>query len=212
MSPRQSAAVYRRRRIVVFGGLIVVLAALTILVWVLIARSWAGDATPPASPAASAPATTPAGDEATPDPDPSATPADGAPCTAGDVRVEAVTDSTEYASDQQPELSIALTNTSGTDCTINVGTATQVFTITSGSDVWWRSTDCQTDPSDQVVTLTADSTVTSATPIVWDRTRSSVETCESGDRPRAAGGGATYNLSVEIGGFPSAETVSFLLY
>ena len=58
-----------------------------------------------------------------------------------------------YATGQNPLLSIKLTNNGTTDCTLNVGTSTQVFTITSGGDTWWRSTDCQTEPSDMVVLL-----------------------------------------------------------
>jgi hypothetical protein len=64
-------------------------------------------------------------------------------------------------------------------CLINVGTATQSFVITSGSDTWWRSTDCQSESSDQVVQLAPGQTVSSVTPLTWDRTRSSVDTCAS---------------------------------
>ena len=96
---------------------------------------------------------------------------------------------------------------------MNVGTATQVFTITSGSDTWWRSTDCQSEPSDMVVLLAAGQTVSSATPLVWDRTRSAVGTCAAdANRPKAPGGGASYHLAVEIGGIPSAQTRQLLLY
>ncbi|BDV29564.1 hypothetical protein Microterr_02240 [Microbacterium terricola] len=144
----------------------------------------------------------------------SATPgatASAAPCLASDIDVVAVTDKESYASGQHPKLSIKLTNT-GEDCTMNVGTSTQVFTITSGDDTWWRSTDCQGEPSDMIVLLKADQTVESATPLEWDRTRSSVSTCDSDSRPTASGGGATYNLSVEIGGILSLEATTFLLY
>jgi hypothetical protein len=95
---------------------------------------------------------------------------------------------------------------------MNVGTSAQVFTITSGTDTWWRSTDCQKEPSDTVVVLAADQTVKSAVPLTWDRTRSSVSTCASANRPRAPGGGATYHLAVEIGGITSTEDAQFLLY
>ncbi|MDR6867165.1 cytoskeletal protein RodZ [Microbacterium resistens] len=229
MSPRQSAAVYRRRRIVFFGGLIVVLVILIVLVWSIIARSWADGAqnapaptasstspaekTPtPTTPAPTTPATTPA---AGPTADPGATPppADGsiAACAAKDVQVKAVTDAESYASDVQPQLSISLTNSGSTDCTLNVGTTTQAFTVSSGADVWWRSTDCQQNPSDMVVTLKAGSTVASSAPVAWDRTRSSVETCGAPDRPKAPGGGSTYHVAVSIGGFESAGTAQFIL-
>ena len=129
---------------------------------------------------------------------------------ARDIRVEALTDQTDYAQGQNPALSIKLTNTGADDCLMNVGTSAQSFTVTSGSDVWWRSTDCQTEPSDMEVVLTAGQEVTSSAPLTWDRTRSSVGTCE-GERPFAPGGGSTYHLSVAIGGIPSVGTATFQL-
>ena len=63
-----------------------------------------------------------------------------------------------------------------------------------------------------VVLLTAGQTVASAAPLVWDRTRSSVDTCSDSDRPRAPGGGASYHLEVEIGGIISTESAQLLLY
>lgn len=123
-----------------------------------------------------------------------------------------MTDADTYEADASPQFSISLTNTGAADCTINVGTTTQVFTVKSGDDTWWRSTDCQQNPADMVVTLAAGSSVTSAEPVVWDRTRSSVDTCESQERPRAPGSGASYHLSVEIGGFASAESKQILLF
>lgn len=211
--------------------LLLAVVAVIAVVWLLIAQPWRGGAdtaapTPDAStPGASTapPATTdPTPTDATPAaespapteasaPAPSASPALAA-CAAKDVRVEALTDQNTYAAGVDPQFSIRLTNTSGSDCTMNVGTATQSFTVTSGTDVYWRSTDCQTAPSDQYVTLAAGQTVTSATPITWDRTRSSVDTCGSGNRPAAPAGGASYHLAVAIGGVSSAQTAQFLLY
>lgn len=155
-------------------------------------------------------ASTPSAPPTTPAPDPSATPA-AKPCKSSDILVEAVTDADSYAAGQNPQLSIRLTNHSAKDCTLNVGTSTQTFTITSGSDTWWRSTDCQTEPSDMVVLVAAGQTVSSAAPLTWDRTRSSVDSC-SGDRQRAPGGGATYHLDVSIGGIASLQLAQLLLY
>jgi hypothetical protein len=219
MTPRQSAAVYRRRRIVVLGGLIVVLALLIALVWALTARGGSG-ADPTPAPTASTstprPSTPPAAPDPTADASPDPTPASTAdagpvPCTAADVQVTAVTDHDTYSADQNPQLSISLTNRSAKDCTMNVGTSTQVFTITSGNDTWWRSTDCQQTPSDAIQAIKAGATITSSAPVVWDRTRSSVDTCEAADRQRAPGGGAAYRLTVSIGGFQSTNPLQFLL-
>lgn len=219
---RTSPGVYRRRRLV---ALLVLVAIIAATVWLFVAQPWASaaqtDAEPkptrsgsaPASPSPSTPAPTDS-----PAPESAATtepgPLETAPptCTRGDVTVEALTDQNEYGSGQNPQLSIRLTNTSDASCTMNVGTTTQSFTITSGSDTWWRSTDCQTEPSDMIVTLEAGQTVDSATPLTWDRTRSSVSTCDSESRPVAGAGGASYHLAVEIGGIASSQTKQFFLY
>lgn len=159
-------------------------------------------ATPTATPAQTPAATT----RATPTPGASVS-----ACSANDVTVTAVTDKRSYAAGQDPKLSIQLTNTSSSSCALNVGTTVQVFTITSGSDTWWRSTDCQSEPSDMVVVLAAGEKVSSAEPIVWDRSRSSVATCQAKDRPKAPGGGATYRLAVSIGGIDSDDDATFQL-
>jgi hypothetical protein len=220
--------VYRRRRLTVLVGLLAVVAT----VWLLIAQPWRGEASDRSS-AASPTETTDAATalpvpssgtptpSATPDPTIRATPksspsAAATPstlaCTEADVLVEAVTDKQSYRSGENPQLSIRLTNTGDVPCTLNVGTTKQVFIVTSGDDIWWRSTDCQTEPSDMIVTLAAGQKVSSAAPLVWDRTRSSVSTCGQADRPKAPGGGASYHLSVEIGGIASLDSSQMLLY
>lgn len=217
---RPSPAVYRRRRLVVLLALVAVVA----VVWLLIAQPWQGAASAGENPAASEsvdgadalPAPESNAQESTAAPeDPAATPTpSGTPvapaCAARNVTVEAVTDRDAYGSGEQPQLSIRLTNT-GDDCILNVGTSAQVFTVSSGEDVWWRSTDCQAEPSNMVVLLAAGQTVTSAEPVAWDRTRSAQDTCDT-DRAQAPAGGASYHLDVEIGGIPSTDSAQFLLY
>lgn len=231
---RHSPQVYRRRRIVLLIGVLVIAAA----VWALIAQPWnvsAAQSTHTGSPTSDAATELPVPVGQMPTPDATAsTPIPGAtegtpapeategtpapeatgdlePCVARAVTVEAVTDKDTYGQGQNPLLSIRLTNKGETDCTLNVGTTTQKFTITSGSDTWWQSTDCQVEPSDMIVVIAAGATVTSAAPLTWDRTRSSVDSCASA-RPSAPAGGASYHLSVSIGGIKSAESALFLLY
>ncbi|WP_457100813.1 hypothetical protein [Microbacterium sp. P5_E9] len=228
---RHSPAVYRRRRLLL---LILVLAIAAAIAWLLIAQPWQAwaaarsaaapkqsasvsltpSATPDEAPSTS-PSTTPT-PSATPSgtPSPTATVAEtgtAKPCVTRAITVEPVTDASTYGAGQNPQLSIRLTNTGGLDCTLNVGTSTQAFTITSGNDTWWRSTDCQTEPSDMIVTLAAGQTVASAVPVVWDRTRSSVSTCGDANRPVAPGGGASYHLDVEVGGIVSNQSAQFIL-
>lgn len=221
---RPSAAVYRRRRIVAVLLVLVVAAAIVLAVW----QPWRGAAKAGASPTPGATATTPPPTSATPEasetppqtpvetpvapaPDPSASTTEPAiaTCTTADITVQAVTDKDSYGAGELPQLSITMSNTSAKPCLMNVGTTTQAFVIMSGPDTWWRSTDCQTEPSDQVVQLTAGQTVTSVTPLTWDRTRSSVDTCDSTSRPQARAG--YYNLQVSIGGIQGADTKQFRL-
>lgn len=205
------------------GGLIVLLAAIGVGVWLLVAQPWAQAAGTPTPTSSASPSTsaTPGSDPASPSPsatDPAATDS-AAPetpaivaCAARDIEVTAVTDAETYADGVLPQISISLTNRGSTDCTMDVGSATQAFTVMSGSDVWWRSTDCQQDPSSMIATLTAGTTVTSKEPVTWDRTRSSVETCDAENRQRAPGGGASYHVDVTIGGFSSVSSKQILLY
>jgi len=218
---RATAAKYRRRRILVFGGLILVIAAIAVGVWLVIAQPWADAAPKPTSTTSPAPSSTTAGEtpapESTDSEAPSPQPTDeetpqATPCEAADITVEAVTNADSYAAGELPELSISLTNNGSADCTLDVGSATQTFAVSSGSDVWWRSTDCQENPSSMVVTLAAGQTVPSATPVVWDRTRSNVDTCDQKNRARAPGGGASYHVAVSIGGFDAQTTRQILLY
>jgi hypothetical protein len=228
---RQASSVYRRRRIVVLLSLVVIAG----LVWFLVAQPWRGvavqDADPIPTPTEVAATDLPVPESTTPAPTPSVTPtpditADAGasatpsasvtpsakPCVARDVTVEALTDLDTYEAGQNPLLSIRLTNNGTVDCTLNVGTSGQAFTIVSGSDVWWRSTDCQTEPSDMVVLLAAGQSVASASPLTWDRTRSSVSSCADSNRQTAPGGGASYHVGVEIGGIASTQSKQIFLY
>jgi len=200
VGPRAST-VYRRRRLVVGLGL---LAVIVIIILIVVRPGGDGD---PASTAAPAPADGAAATSDPAAPDPAASTA----CDPASVQVEAITDQDSYDSDDEPEISLSVTNTGSTPCDLNAGTSTQVFTITSGADVYWTSTDCQSDPADAIVTLEPNVAVSTKTPLTWDRTRSSPETCEITDREPVPGEGASYYLSVSVGGVESASPTQFLL-
>jgi hypothetical protein len=195
----QARSVYRRRRLVVGLGLLAVIAIILLIFF----RPGAGDgsAEPASQPVATA------------DPDATAPPESTEPvaCDPAIVAVEAITDQDSYDPGEEPELSLSVTNTGTVPCVLNAGTTTQVFTITSGADVYWTSTDCQTDEVDAEVTLEPNVPVSTKTPLVWDRTQSSPETCEITDREAAPGEGASYYLSVSVGGVASANPAQFLL-
>lgn len=203
---RHSPAVYRRRRLVVLLGLVAVIVAVVLI----IVRPGASqgdekDAPPSTAPSASADASASAPPEGS-------TPAGGvAACAPERVVVEPVTDKSEYADGELPELAVTLTNTGDAPCTVNAGTSAQVFTVRSGEEAYWTSTDCQTSPSDAQVTLEPGTPISSSVPIIWDRTRSSTDTCD-GAREAVPAGGASYHLDVTVDGIESTLSKQFLLY
>lgn len=204
---------FRRRRLVALIVVLLVVAGIVLVVW----QPWRGVSAPtaptlapsesPTTPAATTTAPAPV-DTPTAEPTPAPTETGIAACSTSDITVLAATDLDSYGPGEQPKLSMTVSNDSAAPCLMNVGTATQQFEITSGSDTWWRSTDCQSESSDQVVQLEPGQTVSSVSPLVWDRTRSSVDTC-GGARPAALPG--FYHLSVSIGGITAADTKGFEL-
>lgn len=190
--------------------LLALVAVIVAIVLIVVRPSFGGAAKGAPSPtgASSAPPSTTA-----PGATASAAPADadGAPCRPENVVVEAVSDKVSYAAGEMPQLSMRVTNTGKNACSLNVGTKAQVFTISSGKEQYWSSTDCLADATDQQVTLPPNKPLASAAPIVWDRTRSAKDTCQ-GTRPAAPVAGASYHLTVSVGGITSGATRQFLLY
>jgi hypothetical protein len=204
---RQSSKVYRRRRFVVGLGL---LAVLVILFLIIVQPGVStGDANSPKSPAATTESATPT-DAGTAIPE-AATAVDGSACDPSAVQIAAITDATNYADNVLPQLSLSLTNIGTTDCVINAGNAKQVFTVMSGKDVYWTSTDCQTSPVDAQVTLKPGVEMPLATPITWDRTLSAVDTCQTETRTAVPAGGASYYLHVSVDGIEAADPALMIL-
>jgi len=194
----QPSSTYWRRRLMVILGLVAV-----IVVIVLIAVR---------------PGSTPA---ATTDDDKktnTAAPADSeaaaadpeTPCAPSVVTVAAITDAGDYIAGQQPLLSLSVTNTGTTACTFAVGADVQKYTITSGTEQIWTSTDCQAAATPESRVL-EPGVALATTPFAWDRTRSDPAACESTERAPVTGGGASYHLAVTINGVESADTKQFLL-
>ena len=203
---RQSPQVYRRRRLLVLIGLIAVIVAVVLI----IVRPGSSQGDDRGASPSTSPTTVPSTSNPTTIPtEPTA--ADGDPCSPEKILVEAVTDKSAYEAAEQPQLSVTITNTGKNICVLNAGTAQQVFTIKSGEELYWTSTDCQVDAIDAEVSLTPGTPISSAVPIIWDRTRSSPETC-NGPRETVPAGGASYHLSVSVDGFESAESKQFQLY
>ncbi|MBC7519106.1 MAG: hypothetical protein H7248_09570 [Microbacteriaceae bacterium] len=199
----QSSKVYWRRRLL---AMIVLVVLLIVVISVFAqlrgskgdAKGGVAGASANPSPAASVPA-----------PAPTVAPVAGAPCVPNAVKLDPVTDKVSYAAGENPKLSFTITNLGTLSCTLNVGTTQQVFTITSGSDVYWSSKDCQTGAVDAPLLIQPNVPQTS-TPIAWARERSSVSTCKD-SRAAVPAKGATYNLNVTLGTVKSTGSKSFLL-
>ncbi|KJC65043.1 hypothetical protein SAMN06295879_1311 [Agreia bicolorata] len=208
----EPSKVYWRRRVLVLAGLLAVIAIIVLIIVRPGSSSDVGSsAAPPASTTAPATTTPPAAASEPQNVD-AAPPADGqtAACDPANIKVIPVTDAETYAAGVNPQLSLSVTNTGGTACSINVGTAQQVYTIRSGDEQYWVSTDCQASPTDMPTVIAAGATLAS-TPFAWDRTRSAADTCASTDRPQVPAGGASYHLDVSIGGFASTTSTQFIL-
>jgi len=202
---RQSSKVYRRRRLVVGLGL---LAVIVIIALVVFKPGSSTGQTGGGAQDVSAPAATGASGAA-----PAAVAAvDGAACDPASITVEALTDKSSYNPGELPQLTLSVLNNGTNTCVINAGTAAQVFTITSGKDTYWTSTDCQTEPADADVTLKPGIAISSSVPIAWDRTRSAVDTCAASTRTAAPAGGASYFLNVTVDGIAAASPKQILLY
>ncbi len=199
----QPSKVYWRRRLLVGIGLVAVIVVIILIV----VRPGASNGAPAPHPVSSSAAAHAAASTSIPTRGATAA---GQPCDPSAVLVKGATDATEYAPGVQPKLTVSLTNTGSTACTIDAGTAQQVFTITSGTETYWKSTDCQTDKVDAVVLLQPGKTVSSQTPIQWDRTRSDPATCQS-PRTQVPAAGASYHLTVSVAGITSRQTQQFIL-
>ncbi|NQW87662.1 MULTISPECIES: hypothetical protein [unclassified Frigoribacterium] len=215
----QPPSVYWRRRAVLALGLI----AVVVIIVLIVVRPGSGSAEPGAAATTSAPPadtapSEPAPTETAPAADATADPADtstegasDAPaCSTRSIELKPVTDKTSYAATELPQISMTITNSGRSDCSIDLGSAQQTLVISSGEEQYWSSKDCQVNGTNQVVTLTAGQTL-STPPIAWDRTRSSADTCESTSRTPVTGGGATYRLAVSVGDITSADTAQMIL-
>lgn len=195
----EERSVYVRRRLIVLLGLVAVIAAIVLI----IVRP--GSSTPNDTKDVKVPSDV----AETPKADPKK-PGEPVACAQSALEVVPVTDQGSYGEGEYPQLSLTVKNTGKDACVADLGTAGMSFTVSSGSDDVWRSTDCQTGAESLPVVLKAGETLESEA-IPWDRTRSSTETCEITRDPVVAGG-ASYHLSAGAGGAEGEETAQFLLY
>ena len=196
----QPSRVYWRRRLLVALGLVAVI----VIILLIVNR-------PGSTPTGSTPKPGTTSSSASGKPTPGSTNAgDAVACDPAKVTVEAATDSTSYDAGVNPVLSFTLKSLMTEPCSLAAGSDVQEFKITSGDELIWSSKDCQTDPVAATTVLMPG--VPKAGPsLTWDRTRSSVDTCDTAREPVIAGG-ASYHLTVVVGTFTSANDRQFLLY
>jgi len=220
----EKPVVYWRRRLLVIAAIVVIVV---VVVLIVVGR---GTGAPAAGPSASASAGAAASDAgagasgsgsgssgsgtsgsgAAGTPSPSATAAaDGAPCADDQITLTPVLDKRTYGPTEDPKIAMSIENTGANACSMDLGSAQQVLTISSGQEQYWSSKDCQTGGTSQDVTIKAGQTLTTPA-IAWDRTRSSKETCDAA-RPAVTAGGASYHLAVAVGDVQGKASTQFIL-
>lgn len=201
---KASPAVYRRRRLAVGGALLMILALVVsgfALTGVLGGASEQASSTDRASGAASAVpvASQSASAAAAPTPTPSPTPT----CNQNLVTVSASTDKAAYGPDENPLLTLKVTNGGEVPCQVNIGTSQMEFLVTSGPDRVFSSRDCQAASEDLVKVIAPGASETANFP--WPRNRS-VEGCQVVDAKPGAGG-AYYIFTAKLGSKASPKAV-----
>ena len=198
-STRPSPKVYRRRRL---AALIAGLLVIGLLVWAGVAiasslrpKAAEGSPTPTAapSPTPTAPAST----------EPVAEPSTGsAVCPESDVSVAATTVQGTHGPSQNPVLVMTIKNSGQSECSVNVGTSQQEFTVMSGSDRIFSTADCLADPSDVEITMKPGATESAR--FTWERVRSAPGCKIVNAKPRPGWYGFTAklgNVTSEKAGF-----------
>ena len=127
-------------------------------------------------------------------------------CDEAGIQVTAATDKPSYAVDENPVLSLRVTNTGAAPCDINVGTSQMEYVITSGDDIIYNSKNCQLDPNDLVKNLAPGASETAN--FVWKVKRNAPDCAPVVSEPGR--GGATYVLVATLGKW-SSERVPFTL-
>ncbi|WP_267419495.1 MULTISPECIES: hypothetical protein [unclassified Curtobacterium] len=220
----EKPVIYWRRRLAVIAAIVIVVV---VIVLIVVGRGTGAPAAGPSasgSPSAGASSassgsgsgsgsgsvsgTSGSGAAGTPAPSASAA-ADGAACTDDQITLTPVLDKSTYGPTEDPKIAMSIENTGSNACSMDLGSAQQVLTISSGQEQYWSSKDCQTGGTNQDVTIKAGQTLTTPA-IAWDRTRSSKDTCDAA-RPAVTAGGASYHLDVAVGELQAKASKQFIL-
>lgn len=193
---RPSPAVYRRRRIVVLIGTLIVAGT---LVWGSIAIvglfAGPGEKNPVAEPVA------PSATVENPSP---ASPSPSDTCRSDDIVVVAETEKGSYGAEENPVLVMRIENKGKVPCGLNVGTSVQEFTVMSGADRIFSTSDCRADAQDYLLTIAAGAAESAK--FTWMRDRSAPGCGSVAAKPRPG----TYVFTAKLGDVSSNRS-PFLL-
>lgn len=191
---------YRRRRL--FVGTALLMAVALTFGGFAVAGAFSGtkqaSSTDGARESAAVPAPSPsetAGSEPTPTPTPS--------CNQNLVTVSASTDKAAYGPEENPLLTLKVTNGGTMPCEVNIGTSQMEFLVTSGADRIFSSKDCQAESEDLVKTIAPGASETANFP--WSRNRT-LEGC-SPIEAKPGAGGAYYIFTAKLGSRASPKAV-----
>ena len=190
---------YRRRRL--FVGAALLMVAAMVFGGFAVAGAFSGSSdqvSSTGSPTAAAPDATPS---ATPSSTPTPTPTPT--CNQNLVTVSASTDKAAYGPDENPLLSLKVTNGGTMPCEVNIGTSQMEFLVTSGADRIFSSKDCQATSEDLVKVIAPGASETANFP--WARNRT-LEGCQPIEAKPGAGG-AYYIFTAKLGSRASPKAV-----
>ncbi|WP_189327594.1 hypothetical protein [Streptomyces flaveus] len=128
-------------------------------------------------------------------------------CTPGAVKLTLRSVRNAYSPDEQPELELIVTNSSATDCKLDLGPKEAVLTITQagGDDELWSSADCPTGAGSVLYRIPANDSVTRN--LEWNRKASAPECATP---PAGSASAGTYLVEATAPGMTTART-SFVL-
>ncbi|WP_159823812.1 hypothetical protein [Arthrobacter sp. 9AX] len=200
---KPSPAVYRRRRLFLVVALLMVIGL--VVGGFSLAGAFSGQPASSTDPAAGATASADPSSQASPSaaPDPTPTPSATPTCNQNLVTVSASTDKAAYGPDENPLLTLKVTNGGTMPCEVNIGTSQMEFLVTSGADRIFSSKDCQAKSEDLVKIIAPGASETANFP--WPRNRT-VEGCQPVEAKPGAGG-AYYIYTAKLGSKASPKAV-----
>jgi hypothetical protein len=198
--------VYRRRRLFLGAALLLVIAL--VVGGFSLAGAFSGKSEQASStdPAAGATASADPSSQASPSssaPAPTPTPSPTPTCNQNLVTVSASTDKAAYGPEENPMLTLKVTNGGTMPCEVNIGTSQMEFLVTSGADRIFSSKDCQAKSEDLVKTIAPGASETANFP--WSRNRT-LEGCQAVEA-KPGGGGAYYIFTAKLGSKASPKAV-----